>query len=74
MDCDLVDACRLDAGRNRTVGRRWIVEATNTWWTNYGQLRRNTDRKRAHRHAALCLATATLVLGRLLRLAATPAT
>ena len=27
-----------------TLGLRWIVEATNTWWSNYGQLRRNTDR------------------------------
>ncbi len=26
------------------LGLRWIVEATNTWWSNYGQLRRNTDR------------------------------
>ena len=29
------------------LGLRWIVEATNTWWSNYGQLRRNTDRKHA---------------------------
>lgn len=55
------------------LGRRWVVEATNAWWANYGQLRRSTDRKRAHRHAALCFATATLILGRLLRRpAATP--
>ena len=39
------------------LGLRWIVEATNTWWSNYGQLRRNTDRRDRHRHAALCLAT-----------------
>ncbi|MGH8950460.1 MAG: transposase [Acidimicrobiia bacterium] len=39
------------------LGLRWIVEATNTWWSNYGQLRRNTDRRARHRHAALCLAT-----------------
>ena len=25
-----------------TLGLRWIVEATNSWWSNYGQLRRNT--------------------------------
>ena len=29
------------------LGLRWIVEATNTWWSNYGQLRRNTDRAAA---------------------------
>jgi hypothetical protein len=27
------------------LGLRWIVEATNTWWSNDGQLRRNTDRQ-----------------------------
>lgn len=49
-----------------TLGLRWVVEATNTWWSNYGQLRRNTDRKRHHRHAALCLATTVLIIGRLI--------
>jgi transposase len=48
------------------LGRRWIVEATNTWWSNYGQLRRNTDRRARHRHAALCLATTVLIVGRLI--------
>jgi hypothetical protein len=48
------------------LGLRWIVEATNTWWSNYGQLRRNTDRRSRHRHAALCLATTVLIVGRLL--------
>ena len=49
-----------------TLGLRWIVEATNTWWTNYGQLRRSTDRKIRHRHAALQLATVVLIIGRLI--------
>jgi hypothetical protein len=48
------------------LGLRWIVEATNTWWSNYGQLRRNTDRRTRHRHAALCLATTVLIIGRLI--------
>jgi transposase len=48
------------------LGLRWIVEATNTWWSNYGQLRRNTDRRNRHRHAALCLATAILIIGKLI--------
>lgn len=34
-----------------TFGLRWIVESTNSWFTNYGQLRRNTDRHSRHRHA-----------------------
>jgi hypothetical protein len=45
---------------------RWIVEATNSWWSNYGQLRRNTDRRNRHRHAALCLATTVLIVGKLI--------
>ena len=48
------------------LGLRWIVEATNTWWSNYGQLRRNTDRRNVHRHAALCLATVILIVGKLI--------
>ena len=49
-----------------TLGLRWVVEATNTWWSNYGQLRRSTDRRNRHRHAALCLATTILIVGRLI--------
>jgi transposase len=49
-----------------TLGQRWIVEATNTWWSNYGQLRRSTDRKMCHRHAALSLATTVIIIGRLI--------
>ena len=48
------------------LGLRWVVEATNTWWSDYGQLRRNTDRRARYRHAALCLATAILIVGRLI--------
>ncbi len=48
------------------LGLRWIVETTNTWWSNYGQLRRSTDRKACHRHAALCLATTVLIVGKLI--------
>lgn len=57
-----------EPGKKRPVrlGLRWIVEATNSWWSNYGQLRRNTDRRARHRHAALCLATTVLIVGRLI--------
>lgn len=48
------------------LGLRWIVEAANSWWSNYGQLRRSTDRRNEHRHAALCLATTILITGRLI--------
>ena len=52
--------------RRSSAGLRWIVEATNSWLSNYGQLRRSTDRKTCHRHAALCLATTVLIIGKLL--------
>ena len=47
------------------LGKRWIVEAANSWLRNHGQLRRNTDRKPEHRHAALCLAITCLIVHRL---------
>jgi Transposase DDE domain len=47
------------------LGRRWIVEAANSWLCAYGQLRRNTDRKPEHRHAALCFAIALFITHRL---------
>lgn len=43
------------------LGLRWVVESANSWLSNYGQLRRNTDRKNIHRHAQLCL-VATLII------------
>lgn len=49
-----------------TLGLRWIVEAANSWLSNYGQLRRNTDRKISHRHAAISLAVTVLIVGKLL--------
>src|SRR3954453_18144242 len=48
------------------LGLRWIVVATNTSWSKYGQLRRSTDRRARHRHAALCLVTTVLIVGRLI--------
>lgn len=43
------------------LGLRWTVERTNSWLSNYGQLRRNTDRHAIHRHAQLCLAVAVII-------------
>jgi hypothetical protein len=40
------------------------MEATDTWWSNHEQLRRNTDRRIRHRYAALCLATTILIVSR----------
>ena len=60
---------RTPAHRPRSpnrLGLRWIVESTNSWLSNYGQLRRNTDRKPDCRHAALCLATTILITAKLI--------
>jgi hypothetical protein len=62
-------ACRQpadDRPKSITLGLRSIVEAPNSWLSNDGQLRRNADRKYCHRHAALCLATTVLIVGKLL--------
>ena len=48
------------------IGRRWPVERTISWLTNYGQLRRNTDRKVAHRYAQLAFVVAILLIAKLL--------
>jgi hypothetical protein len=37
---------------------RWPVERTNSWLSNFGQLRRNSDRKSIHRDAQFALAVA----------------
>jgi transposase len=65
---DVIPRNQPGQGRVQLVGfgRRWIAERTHSWFTNYGQLRRNTDRRAEHRHAALCLATALLITARLI--------
>lgn len=68
---DNVDViARSDPGQGRIqlvgFGKRWIAERTHSWLCNYGQLRRNTDRRSEHRHAALCLATTLLITAKLL--------
>ncbi len=44
-----------------TLGMRWPVERTNSWFSNFGQLRRNTDRFEAQRLGQIALAV-TLIL------------
>lgn len=43
------------------LGLRWRVERTNSWLSNYGQLRRNTDRRPQHRVAQIALAVALII-------------
>lgn len=48
------------------LGMRWPVERTNSWLSNFGALRRNTDRKIAHRVAQLALAIVFLLTAKLI--------
>lgn len=48
------------------LGRRRAVERTHSWLSNYGQLRRSTDRKVAHRQAQLAFVVAILLIAKLL--------
>ena len=45
---------------------RWPVERTNSWLSNFGQLRRNTDRHPQHRLAQLALAIVLLITAKLI--------
>ena len=47
------------------LGPRWIIEGTNSWLRNYDQIANNTDRDPHHRHAALCMAIALLLVHRI---------
>jgi transposase len=48
------------------LGLRWPVERTNSWFSNFGQLRRNTDRRTHHRLAQLNLAIALILTTKLI--------
>ena len=49
------------------LGMRWTVERTNSWLSNFGQLRRNTDRRIQHRLAQLCLAIVLIITVKLIK-------
>jgi transposase len=52
--------------KKQSLGLRWPVERTNSWLSNFGQLRRNTDRKTIHRLAQFALAVALLLIAKLI--------
>jgi len=54
------------AKKSAPMGLRWPVERTNSWLTNFGQLRRNTDRRPRHRLAQFALAVAVLLTAKLI--------
>jgi transposase len=69
---DLVCARRRPPGKaKRTtqvpLGMRWPIERTNSWLSNFGQLRRNTDRFTHQRLAQLALAIALVITIKLIK-------
>jgi transposase len=53
--------------RSVPLGMRWPVERTNSWLSNFGQLRRNTDRFTCQRLAQLALAIVLIVTVKLVK-------
>lgn len=51
---------------NQLMGLRWPVERTNSWLSNFGQLRRHTDRKSIHRISQLALAIVFIITAKLI--------
>ncbi len=50
-----------------TMGLRWPVERTNSWFSNFGQLRRNTDRFSKQRLGQVALAVALILAVKLVK-------
>jgi transposase len=49
------------------LGLRWPIERTNSWLSNFGQLRRSTDRFVAQRLAAMALAITLIITVKLVK-------
>ena len=69
---DLIVAKRRTRGSGKVkldvpLGMRWPVERTNSWLSNFGQLRRNTDRFIHQRLAQLALAIALIITIKLIK-------
>jgi transposase len=58
---------KIAAKKPVSLGMRWPVERTNSWMSNYGQLRRNTDRFIHHRLDQLALAIAAVITIKLVK-------
>ena len=61
------DGHRRQAQAGQPLGMRWPVERTNSWLSNFGQLRRNTDRFISHRLAQFALAVALIITVKLVK-------
>jgi Transposase DDE domain len=69
---DLVCAKVRPRGKAKPVGKpvplglRWPIERTNSWFSNFGQMRRNTDRRVSHRLAQIALVVVLLITAKLI--------
>jgi transposase len=69
---DIVCAKRRPKGSPKVkkplgLGMRWPVERTNSWFSNFGQLRRNTDRHPTQRLGQVALAVALILTIKLVK-------
>lgn len=69
---DIVCAKKSTKGTSKvkkplSLGMRWPVERTNSWLSNFGQLRRNTDRLPEQRLGQLALALALILAVKLVK-------
>jgi transposase len=69
---DLIVRKKRRPGKGRvklsvSLGMRWPVERTNSWLSNFGQLRRNTDRFIHQRLDELALAIAAIITIKLIK-------
>lgn len=69
---DVVCARKRKPGKGKTkkpvsLGMRWPVERTNSWLSNFGQLRRNTDRLIPQRMGQMALAVALILTVKLVK-------
>jgi hypothetical protein len=53
--------------KSLTLGLRWPVERTSSWFSNFGQLRRNTDRFSTQRLGQIALAVALILTVKLVK-------
>src|SRR5665811_2305345 len=53
--------------KTHSLGLRWPVERTNSWFSNFGQLRRNTDRFSRQRLGQVALAVALILTVKLVK-------
>ena len=66
------DACILSTSsgasrvKHTSLGGRWVIERANSWLSNFGQIRRSTDRDPKMRLRQIALAVALILIVKLI--------